>query len=402
MIDTIEYLCARATDPQSTPTSGGPDRLEPRYTVEFLLPSSRSDGAADAARRGAGVRRVKARDAPTWTRRSVDLDFTEGEREALRSPGVGGRSAVAARAVRVRAMVEIGRLLRVAGLGVPKDLDEELDVMVAEQEDGEEALREGMLHEELGLNVDGGGGPSMGRRGAPMSRRPRTPYEESRERFLEKFKLEGPKLQKMYDEALEDNKRDLATQGLVQMDGERRQRMVSEVVSRVRVQDVPPVIDEREALDSLGEAVDGLGYDGDSDEYDDGLSTIGQLIAIRRMSLLFNDNFERLRMEEMGRLWAKTCIVLTEQRQGRHDENAGKPFSRRIRLKKGKESGFKFSYHANSNCTVYVPVDFTDDEIIGEVERHLGDFYDLCVADDGLDDYFPSYFKDFKVHPTIV
>lgn len=386
MIDTVDHLTTRAIDPMKStqPVIPGRGDLESTYTIEFLIPSVSEDAV-----------KLRAREAPVSTRRSVDLTFTMEERNDIRNFGNGGgsskKSTEVALALKIRAMMEISKLLRVAGLKVPTDLGDELEGLLTDyknNDSNEQNFREGLLFDELTqADTDPRGRTFTSNHTRASSSQPQTPYEKSRQRFLKKFRADAPKLRKMYDDAIEDNKRDIATRGYIQMSEERKQRMVSEIISRIRVHEVvvPPGID-----------------DFDEDEFDDGLTTIGQLIAIRRMSLLFNDNFESLKMEDMGRLWENTCIVLTQQRHDQQDDDFGKPFSRRMRLKKGKESGFKFSYHSDGGrCTVYIPVDFTDEEVLGELERHLSDFYDLCVAGDGFEDFFPSYYKDFKRHPRI-
>jgi hypothetical protein len=91
---------------------------------------------------------------------------------------------------------------------------------------------------------------------------------------------------RLYDDVIEDIKRDIATGGLIKMSLERKQRLVSEIISRVQV-------------------VCGYDYDNDNDRNDNEngndnhIDPLQQLIAIRRMSLIFTDNFEELQMEEI-------------------------------------------------------------------------------------------------------
>ena len=159
---------------------------------------------------------------------------------------------------------------------------------------------------------------------------------------------------------------------------------------------------------------------------------MSQLIAIRRLSLLFSDNFDYLEMEEMGRLWETMVIVLTPERRSRRnhgdDPVVGTPFSRLKRLKRGRESGFKFAFHSvetdevgangdedgddndnNNNdtdgedqmdrVTVYIPVDFLDDDLISEMKWHLDDFHALCLSRGELEGMFPPDEKKFQDDP---
>ena len=305
----------------------------------------------------------------------------------------GRYSMRAADALKGKAMGEVGKLLRVAGLAVPNDLRAQMDAARSRSRSLEEELS-------FGFGEEGGENNTFGRnfqysRTAP---RTRTPYEESRERYMNS--VDWKKYNIMYDEALEDMERDLATEGLIAMSEERKQRLVAQVISKVRV------LDEADAMHSASE---GSSNDGEMDAMDEidemiddaqGIDPLSQLIAIRRLSLLLNDNFDALEMEEMGRLWETMVIVLTPERNThQHLVNGGKtglPYSRLKRLKKGRESGFKFAFHSDDRVTVYVPIDFLDDELLGEMKVHLADFYSLCLSKGGLEDYFPSHYAEFK------
>ena len=46
--------------------------------------------------------------------------------------------------------------------------------------------------------------------------------------------------------------------------------------------------------------------------------------------------------------------------------------------------------------TVYIPIDFLDDELLGEMKVHLTDFYSFCLSKGDLEDYFPSSYNEFK------
>lgn len=362
MIDTIETLYDRAADPKYSAANKGRIELKPEYVIEFLVESS-SAGRA-------GVKKKK--DVSTSTRRSVELTFGEWERRSVQTVDANGSYSIrAAHTLKVKAMTEIKKLLRIAGLSIPSEIDAQLEEMSNDFDDEELTDTERYFHSELGLDP---------RQQSRRRSRPKTPFEESRDRFMKK--MDWKKHREMCEQALEDAKRDIATQGLVGKSKERRQRMVSDILSKVRVYDRSLDIPNSEAEQKP------------VDEHDDGLDFLQQLIAIRRMSLIFDDNFEELEMEDMGRMWENSVIILTPVRRG-IDSKTGLPFSRIKRIKQGRESGFKFSYNADESVTIYVPIDFKDDELVNELKRHLRDFYSMSMAKDGVEDFFPSYYKDF-------
>jgi hypothetical protein len=407
MIDTIDQIHTRASasasDSNSNSNSNSNSRpskgrieLHNTYTIEFLVSSNHNTHTAVK----------KRKEGPSSSRRSVELLFSERDIDSVQrmDSRTGRYSMRAADALKGKAMGEVGKLLRVAGLAVPNDLRAQMDAARSRS-------RSRSLEEELsfGFGEEGGENNTFGRnfqysRTAP---RTRTPYEESREKYMNS--VDWKKYNIMYDEALEDMERDLATEGLIAMSEERKQRLVAQVISKVRV------LDEADAMHSASEgsgsrsSSGSVSNDGEMDAMDEidemiddaqGIDPLSQLIAIRRLSLLLNDNFDALEMEEMGRLWETMVIVLTPERNThQHLVNGGKtglPYSRLKRLKKGRESGFKFAFHSDDRVTVYVPIDFLDDELLGEMKVHLADFYSLCLSKGGLEDYFPSHYAEFK------
>jgi hypothetical protein len=92
-------------------------------------------------------------------------------------------------------------------------------------------------------------------------------------------------------------------------------------------------------------------------------------------------------------MWNNVSAVLTPERAKGNGE-VGAPFSRRKRLREGRESGFKFSFHDEERLSVLVPIDFVDDELIGELQRHIFDFYSICVGG-VMEQFFPKKYKEF-------
>lgn len=353
MIDTIDQIYNRAADPSKFSLRGRLE-LKKKYLIEFLVTTDEGKSVVK-----------KPKDVPISSRRSVELLFSDRDVSAVQTVDSNGKySVVAAMALKVKAMREISKLLRVAGLQIPKDLESQIEaqqsVGTAQNTDGM-SIHEQLLHDELNLNSNHFG------RNFGRGTRPMTKFELSREKYMQSTDFK--KYNKMYDEALKDMEKDLATEGLISMSEERIQRFVAQVISRVRV-------DEKYI-------------------HDPSLDALQQLIAIRRLSLLLSDNFETLEMEDMGKLWESMFIVLIPERKTK-EVKTGLPYSRLKRLKRGKESGYKFAYNADDSVTAYVPIDFLDDELISEFKTHLSDFYSLCLSRSGLDDYFPSYYSEFK------
>lgn len=355
MIDTIDQVYNRAVDPEKFTLKGRID-LKNKYVIEFLVPS-------DNVR--SGVKKLK--DVPTASRRSVEILFSDRDVNSAQMIDSHGKYSIpAAFTLKVKAMREISKLLRVAGLHVPRDLESQIEASTNAIM-GDMSTREKMLLDELNLDHNRTKTTNFGH-----GTRPKTPYELSRDKFMQS--VDWKKYNQMYKEALKDMEKDIATEGLISMNEERIQRFVADVISRVRV-------DENAANE-------------------ESLDVLQQLIAIRRLSLLLTDNFEKLEMEDMGRLWESLYIVLIPERNAQEGKT-GLPFSRLKRLKKGKESGYKFSYNADDSVTAYVPIDFLDDELVREFKSHLSDFYSICLSKGGIDDYFPSYYSYFGGQPNM-
>lgn len=114
-----------------------------------------------------------------------------------------------------------------------------------------------------------------------------------------------------------------------------------------------------------------------SESNEDEITPMDQLIALRRISLLFTDHFDEMDIEMHGRTWEKLIIVLNND----HDNSLAMRKRRRRRI--GGESGFKFSVSGDV-VTATVPIDFLDEEILQEFERNLDDLYE---DDDDIFDF---------------
>ena len=154
----------------------------------------------------------------------------------------------------------------------------------------------------------------------------------------------------------------LATQKV--MNENRKRQMIAEMVSRTRfkayVQDDENNYDDEQ--------------DGKSDNESIIISPLEQLIALRRISLLFMDYFDKLDIETHSRMWEKLIIVLHNDSQHSASER------KKRRRKQGGESGFKFSVTDDEDdrvVTATVPIDFLDEEILHDFERNMEDIYVL-------------------------
>jgi len=283
-----------------------------------------------------------------------------------------------------------------------------------------------------------------------------TKMQQQRQVFMSKIPWE--KFRTNYDQAFLDAQADCTTSNLKlfnpkTVEGrERRERLVSQICSNVRVLRVTETDD-----DDSSEL--------DNDDIPEGLDVVQQLIAIRRLNLILYDNFDYLQMERMGRMWENLGIVLLPPRENRRGgvqrrkkdprhANAIHPgrklnkwerrMKRRQRLEpvsRGQmryiadehfskisrkesddvegddeavdekqaqqyyvepESGFKFSYgtradQGTGHVTAHIPVDFGDDELVRQLYSHLYDYFDNCCGDMG----FLSYGADGEVNANL-
>ena len=410
LIDTVEALYDRCGGGQSVSTQpAGRIELQGRYEVEFLVPCSSDDdlvgGSSKKKKRGGGDRQT------SYTRRSIIITYPASLRDDVHIVDGSGRySLAAAAALRRRTAKEIVRLLKVAGASVPEDvLSGLLNDAGAGVIDGEHGAasygHEDYLVDEMdlgGLGVDTflRKGRFRGASDASGSRRPRTQYEKSREAFVKS--VDWAELRRRTEDALQDAEADMATSRIMKRDERRKEQMISNVLSRVTV-DANPVRESNENPDDNSSKANSI-KDKRTDE-EKGLDPINQLIALRRLSLLLADNYDELQMDDMGKLWDNTHIVLTPSR----DSNDGSPARdeagntivqssaaygisrRRNPLIASKESGFKFTYGSDGGITVYVPVDFTDEELTLQLTSNVWDVYNLCG--DGVEDLYPNWFK---------
>ena len=229
---------------------------------------------------------------------------------------------------------ELVRLIRVAGLSIPADfLDQEREYNL-------ELEQAAQQHEEEGFNFE------------QTAAQPKSRYELSREKFMANIQWQN--YDRLYAEALREMEADAVTTDLLQKYPGRRRTLISAILSRTRL------------MSQIGFAQ--------------------QLVAFRRLSLLLEANFDKLHLEEYGKLWESSCrLVLAPAREF---STSSSSLYKRRRL--GLETGFSFILHPNQTMSIQVPIDFGDDELIRELENNIWDFYNLITADDDLEELFPD------------
>jgi hypothetical protein len=244
-------------------------------------------------------------------------------------------------------MQEIVKLLKVAGLPIPSSAEfNDSDQAAALQAAWEDDLGVGEYDETDAESRAGTERPHFD------YRRPQTThYERSRQRFT--ANINWKRYDELYREAVVDMNADIATEGLVRDNQKLRRKMIANIVANVRVQD-------------------------------DSIDVLEQLTAARRLSLLLDEHFDHLHLEDFGNMWENMVLVLTPSREYNVSSSA-----RYRRHRRSLDSEFAFTLHPDYSVTIHVPIDFQDDELLQELDRNLWDFYNL--VGDGLEGLYPEY-----------
>lgn len=211
---------------------------------------------------------------------------------------------------------EILKLLKVAGLEIPK----------------EATVFDDDYHQEEDNDV--------------LNDTQKSAYEISRDKFVRNIQWQN--YDKMYQKAVADMEADRITEGLVRKYPGRRRALIANILSRTRM------VTE--------------------------LDFMVQLVTFRRLSLLFEEHFFELELEDHGKLWETHCRILL---CGPRRNNSGSAVNRR------KEGGFLFTVHPNMTLTIQMPVDFRDEEFVRELDGNIWHFYEM-FEEDGMEDLFPS------------
>ena len=287
---------------------------------------------------------------------------------------------------------EITKLLKVAGLEAPSQkvrysmqeaLDFELDQILREDDDPVDRRSAQPSGQDGEPNTRGESERAhfhYQRRQDNADTDTRTEWEKSRDRFT--ANIQWQHYDRLRQQALESSKADLYTRNLYEKNPLARRKLVSRILARIRI------------------------------DKDPNISVEDQLIAFRRLSILFQTNFRFLQLDTMGNMWERANIILTAAR----NYNLSPTALRKRRLRDCADSGFVFKLHAdtavnddeNDNSddnaqyrpqqpqhycvSIYIPMDFGDDELIQELDRNVWDLYDITDMG-GMDDLFPEGFS---------
>jgi hypothetical protein len=212
-----------------------------------------------------------------------------------------------------KAARELVKLLRVAALPVPSL---QAHLSIEDEADGDSYQRP---HNHRFNSVP------------PHRNSPGAKYRANRERFTSA--INWREYEKVYLAAVADMHADRMTSGLVRNHAGRRRRLIANILSQA--------------------------------ECDDSIDLTDQLVAFRRLSLLLDEHFDKLQLEDLGAYWESCRLELSSARD------------------------FAFTLHPDNTVTIRIPVDFTDEQLIRELDRNLWDFVDV-VEDDSFSGIFPG------------
>lgn len=251
---------------------------------------------------------------------SVDFVLESGEKKVAQSRRKL-ELVVPSTNIERQARQQLAKLLQVAGLQAPPMID----------------LEEDFLDEE----------PSSPHSGFRAHHRSPAAdyYRKSRDRFTSN--LNWHRYDQLYTKAVADMQANLATSGMVRQSAARRRRLIAGILANVRVGD-------------------------------DHVSEIEQLIALRRLSLLLEQHFDDLHLDDFGHYW-QNCRIVLKPARGFNTSSS----SLHRRRRRNADTGFVFVLRSNAAVEVHVPVDFDDAELVRELDRNVWDFYD--VVGDGMD-----------------
>lgn len=174
-------------------------------------------------------------------------------------------------------------------------------------------------------------------------------HRERRERFVRN--INWKRFEELYKKALARNQAGRATLGLVADNPVMRQAAIADILGKVRLKEPTDVLT--------------------------------QVVAIRRLSLLLEESFEELQIEQYGRVWENCVFILGPPRPYNTSSAA-----LRKRRRKGLDTGFSFTLHDDSSVSVEIPIDFQDQELIRELDRNFVDLYETLVSEDGFNSIF--------------
>lgn len=180
-------------------------------------------------------------------------------------------------------------------------------------------------------------------------RRSKTPWERSREKFLSH--LNWKRFDVMYQEALADAEANILTRNMVRDNPKLRKQLLAKILSNV--------------------------------QFTEEVQPLERLVAYRRLLRLLDEHFDYLHLEIFGKYWEELSLIITEARP----YNTSSSAMRKRRLR-NLETGYSFTIHHDNSVTVRIPVDFQNDELIQELYRNVGDFYQWTQQETGIESLF--------------
>lgn len=200
----------------------------------------------------------------------------------------------------------------------------------------------------------------------------------------------------LYQDALQDAYADIATKNMIRDNPRARQKLLAAILSKIK-------FNAGRSGEYNGDSTRGIASNNnrDLDEIDDGddnnngstthntdgtdhILPIERLVAYRRLLRLFDEHFDELQLEDLGRFWEElvTAIVVTKARPYNTSSSA-----LRKRRRRQLETGYSFTIHHDDTVTIQIPIDFTNDELIQELRRNIRDFVCWTQQDDQNDYY---------------
>jgi hypothetical protein len=261
---------------------------------------------------------------------------------------------------------ELVKLLRIAGLEVPiiDDSDDVpydendliMDGFIAEAEEPSDYQRYAPPPQnETGFRRAHYVPPV---RRATITTRPKNAYEKARDRFTSKIQWHN--FDRLYRDAVAGMNAEATAEGLISKNPKRRRAMIARILANVRLR-------KPEAESTASSRI----------------SFAEELVAFRRLSLLFDRHFDELQMEDFGAMWESSRIILTDPRPYNTSQSA---LQKRKASHLAEASGFSFALHPDHTVTITIPIDFHDEELIEELDQNVWDFYDF--VGDGTEDFF--------------
>jgi len=343
----------------------------------------------------------KRRKALVMSRRKIELalpgkailEFST----SLRGAKLQEEKTKRARELKKHTVMQLSKLLRIAGLEVPKHL-------LMGYETVDEAIQKDNTKGPRGAPGTIQGDASQAWTGEdPNNDRKFCPhrYKANQEAFVRS--IDWNVVDKMHKEAVADMEADIATENLYSKKNNivRRRKLIADIMSNIKVNRT------QKKNRTMKRMTASMGTDSEKESESDDTTTtsteerqameerkqriqqkktkamLDELVAMRRISLLMEDNFDELELEELGSMWwNRLQLILTEPRPYNTSATA---IYKRVQKRAG-DNGFSFTLHEDSSVSMTVPLDFRDEEFLNEVLRNKSDFQDFIG--DGTDGLF--------------